>query len=200
MLCLVLDVAAASDTGRLEALFAAGVDWMQLRDRHAEARDLLDATDRALAAQETAHAGTRVLVNRRCDVALAAGAHGAHLGFDALAPEAARRLLGAPALLGASLHEPGERSDAELQALDYVHLAPIHTPISKPASRPPLGTDALARMTARGVPVLAQGGVSAERAAACVAAGARGVAVTGEVLRSPDPAEAAGRLRSALDG
>jgi thiamine monophosphate synthase len=49
------------------------------------------------------------------------------------------------------------------------------------------------------VPVLAQGGVDAANAASCVAAGAAGVAVTGEILLAPDPAAAARALRAALD-
>jgi thiamine-phosphate diphosphorylase len=130
-------------------------------------------------------------------VALAVGADGVHLGFDALAPASARRLLGEDALVGVSCHQPEEIAAAE--GASYAHLAPIFAPLSKAATREPLGVGALAR--ARGArPVLAQAGITAENAPACLAAGAAGVAVTGAILQAADPGAAARSLRQALDG
>jgi len=138
----------------------------------------------------------RVIVNRRVDVALAIGADGVHLGFDAMEVAAARRLLGPDALVGVSCHSTDEVRAA--RGASYAQLAPIFAPLSKLASRPPLGLAALGR-AAGGPPVLAQGGIDAAGAAALASAGAAGVAVTGAILLAPDPAQAAAALRSALD-
>ena len=135
-------------------------------------------------------------MNRRSDVALAIGAEGVHLGFDAVGTEVARQLLGPDALLGVSCHAPEEVHAAA--GASYAHLAPIFPPLSKAASRPALGLSAL-RAAAGARPVLAQGGVEASNAGACLEAGAAGIAVTGAVLMADDPGAAAAALRAALD-
>lgn len=180
----------------------AGVDWVQVRDRGLEGAALLEHADAVAGAARRAAAETgrkvRILVNRRADVALAAGADGVHLGFDAVAPETARRLLGPDALLGISAHAPAEVRGAPAE-VDYAHLAPIFAPISKAPVREPLGLGALAEATG-GPALLAQGGIDPERAARAREAGAAGVAVTGAILMADDPGAAAAALREALDG
>jgi len=202
-LSLVVDRACARGDlcAAVEAAVRGGVDWLQVRERALEGRALL-AHAEALAAAGRRGAGARaaplrVLVNRRADVALAMRADGVHLGFDAMAPRDARRVLGDAALLGASAHAPEEIDAAA--GLSYVHLAPVFAPLSKRSERAPLGLETLARAAARGVPVLAQGGIDAERARAAAAAGAAGVAVTGTILMTDDPERAARALREALD-
>ncbi len=182
------------------AAVSGGVDWVQVRERDLEAAELLALAERvaeaARAAAGAAGRELRILVNRRTDVALALGADGVHLGFDAVGPAAARRLLGPEALIGVSCHTP-----AEVRALSdasYAQLAPIFPPLSKPAERPALGLAALGR-AAGPLPVLAQGGIEAGNAAEAVAAGAAGAAVTGAILGSDDPGAAAAALREALD-
>lgn len=183
-----------------------GVDWVQVRDRALEGDALLALVD---AVRDAVRRGTsrrvaarppqapRVLVNRRADVALAAGADGVHLGYDGMAPADARSLLPEPALIGISAHAPFEIDPAS--GADYAHLAPIHTPRSKPASRPPLGETALAAAARRGLPVIAQGGLFEGNARGALAAGAAGIAVTGAILHADDPCAAARALREALD-
>ena len=183
----------------VSAAVAAGVDWLQVRDRSLDGDALLARVDalgaEARAAAERCGRSVRILVNRRGAAAPPAGPDGVHLGFDGLAPADARRLLGAGALVGISCHAPSEVGNT---AASYAHLAPIFPPLSKAPSRPPLGTAALG--AAHGLPVLAQGGITPENAAACVAAGAAGVAVTGAVMAAPDPGRAAAALRRELDG
>lgn len=91
------------------------------------------------------------------------------------------------------------RGAAAEGALSYAHLAPVFDPRSKPKTRPALGLAALRAVAQCGLPVLAQGGIDPERAAACAAAGAAGVAVSGYVLSAEDPGRAAAALREALD-
>ncbi len=195
----MLDAAALARCGEagLRAACDAGVDWVQLRDRSLCGGALLAAADRAVAAARGSTRPVRVLVNRRADVARAAGADGVHLGFDALPVARARALLGAQAWIGVSLHDPAA-AGAE-PAADYVHLAPIFAPLSKPLERIPLGLAGL-RTARRGVvPVIAQGGIEPANVRAVLAAGASGVAVTGAIAKAFDPALAAAALRSALD-
>ncbi len=221
ILCAVLDGDALSrDPQRFAAsLFEAGVDWIQLRDRKIEAAALLriaralvaarDAVQRTQAASGAPGAGAaralRVIVNKRADVALAAGADGVHLGLDALDPRTVDGLTPGNLRIGASLHSVAELEErlAGAEPLAYVHLAPIWAPRSKPAERPELGPVELARAARiaahAGVPLLAQGGLDAKRAADAIAAGAAGVAVTGDIGGAADPVAAAHALRRALD-
>jgi len=226
ILCAVLDVAAFGPRPEARALdlFRAGVDWIQLRDREVPAASLYQTSRALVRAREGSlresdrdplRVDPRVILNRRVDVALATGADGVQLGFDAMEPSQARTLLGATALVGVSLHganealdvmraadEPG-RESGSLRAKPahglYGQLAPIWDPRSKPASRPALGLGEFERACATGLPILAQGGLDADRAVQALGAGAAGIAVTGEVVQSADPAEAVRRLRRALD-
>jgi thiamine-phosphate pyrophosphorylase len=186
----------------VEAAVAAGVDWIQVRERDLPAAALLDfascMANAALRGARRAGRPLKVLVNRRADIALAIGADGVHLGFDAMDVDAARQVLGAAALVGVSTHSAAEALDAT--AASYVQLAPIYAPLSKAATRPALGPAAVADAASGNVPILAQGGVDAGNAAALCAAGAQGVAVTGAILMQADPAAAAAALRRALDG
>jgi len=188
----------------------AGVDWVQVRERGLEgARLLAFAEEVAAAARRGLPDGgaggplggagkreLRIVVNRRADVALAMGADGVHLGFDAMDVASARRILGAKALVGVSTHCVDEVRAGG--GASYVHLAPVFAPLSKPATREALGLAAVESAARAKVPVIAQGGIDASNAGAVRAAGAAGVAVTGAVLMAEDPAAATAALRRAL--
>jgi len=204
ILCVVLDVAglgpAPSSRGR--ALFAAGADWIQLRDRQVDDQQLFE-TARALvqARSERDHPSPdpKVVINRRADIALAAGADGVHLGFDGFPPAIAARLLGSNALIGCSLHAPSEFTAAAEAGAHYAHLAPIWDPFSKPATRPALGTQALQHARRISLPILAQGGVDPERAALAIEAGASGIAVSGPLAAGAEARQILKPLRASLD-
>jgi thiamine-phosphate pyrophosphorylase len=215
ILCAVLDATALGSAPRAFStqLFETGVDWIQLRDRSLESEALYEVALELVAGRDAARATIpgdethaedrrdppRVLLNRRADIALACGADGVHLGFDAIDPASARELLGADAVIGASFHEANEVGKARGSELSYAHLAPIWNPISKPASRPPLGLEALAQAAAFGLPILAQGGLDDDRARQAIEAGAAGIAVTGLLGQADDPCAAANTLRRVLD-
>ena len=206
----------AARPDEVRAAVAAGVDWVQLRDRTLPGRSLLESA-RALRAAAAAGAAGRpggcvLLLNRRLDVALAlscdprAGVRiGVHLGFDAPSLAEARRVLDALGPLrgpvGVATHGPEEVATAAAAGADYAQLAPIFDPISKPRERPALGTFALAEASRGAGPcrLLAQGGIDGGSAEAALRAGAHGVAVTGAVLGASDPGAAAAGLRATLD-
>jgi len=203
ILCLVLDrsVCRLPPLDAVRAAVSGGVDWIQIRERELEAGPLAALSREIAAAAGEAAEGRAIslIVNRRLDIALAVGCRGAHLGFDASSVSDARRLLGEAARIGVSAHCVDEVAAAAAEGADYVHLAPIRAPLSKPGSRPPLGLVAVSQASHCGIPVLAQGGIDADFCGEVVRAGAAGIAVTGAVLMDPDPGRAAAELRAALD-
>lgn len=102
-----------------------------------------------------------------------------------------------PAVVGRSCHHPAELGSAAAEGCTYAFLSPVFTTASKPGYGPALGLGALA---APPLPTWALGGVGARNAAACVAAGAAGVAVMGEIMRAGDPAEAVAAIIASLEG
>jgi len=184
---------------RIAALVDAGVDRIQLRDRSLDGRDWLSFADCVSEAARRVRPDVEIFVNRRIDVALAIEADGVHLGFDALEPGEARALLGQSVQIGVSTHDAAEAIAATRAGADYVHLAPVFDPLSKPATRPPLGLAAVREAARGGARVLAQGGVTHGNAADLIRAGAMGVAVTGMVLGAEEPPHAVAALRAVLD-
>ncbi len=203
ILCLVTDRGAARGdlTQAVAAAVRAGVDWVQIRARDLDGDELLAHAEEInrSARQAAAQQGGRVkiFVNGRVDIALEIGADGVQLGLGAADPKTARRLLGDSARIGISTHHPDEIRGAPPE-VDYVHLAPIFEPLSKPHSGPFLGVQAIAEAARHGIPVIAQGGITAANATAVAAAGAAGIAVTGAILSAADPGEATRALRDAL--
>lgn len=113
------------------------------------------------------------VVNDDVEAALELGADGVHLGRD---DPGAERALGAGLLLGASAASVDEARDAKGAA--YVGAGPVWATPTKPDADPPIGLQGLAEICrAVSVPVIAIGGVDASNAAACIQAGAAGVAV-----------------------
>ena len=201
LLCLVTDrrVCRGLLAEAVAAAVAGGVDWVQIREKDLSGAALLALCEEVASAARRVRAEVRVLVNRHCDIALAAALDGVHLGFDAVPPVSARRLLGARFLVGASTHAAGELDREACGVLGYAQLAPIFPPLSKSKGRPPLGPAALRAASTSGLPLLAQGGIDAGNAADCIRAGAAGVAVTGAILLAAAPEAAAAALRRSLD-
>jgi thiamine-phosphate pyrophosphorylase len=154
----------------------AGVDWVQIREKDLPARRLLALTEDA-ARQARQRGSTRVLVNDRLDVALAAQAHGVHLGTHSMPVDIVRRLAPREFVVGVSCHSLEEALAAESAGADYILLGPIFATPSKLRYGPPLGLAKLREVTLRiSVPVLALGGITIDRIAACRENGAAGIA------------------------
>jgi len=154
---------------------AAGIDWIQIREKDLSARDLFDLIQRAQALPNPA--ATKLLVNTRVDVALAAGAAGAHLPSGSPPPRHWRAIAPPDFLIGVSCHTLDEARAAEQDGAGYILFGPVFTPRSKPADLPPRGLDRLAEAArAVAIPVLALGGITNENASQCISAGAAGVA------------------------
>lgn len=179
-----------------EAVFRGGCRWLSLREKDLEPAARLALLRRLV---ETGRRyGAAVTLHGDPAEALAAEAAGVHLPGGG-SPRAARRLLGAAALIGVSAHARAEAEAAAHAGAGYVSLSPVFPSASKPNYGPPLGLAGL-RAAAGGlaVPVVALGGVTEANAAGCLAAGAAAVAVMGPVARAADPAAATARLLAAL--
>ena len=158
----------------VEAL-GAGVDLVQIREKDLATRDLLKLVEGAVSA--TAGTSTRVVVNDRLDVALAAGAGGVHLGHQSLPADAVRGMVPGEFLVGVSCHSLAEAIAAEQAKADYILLGPIFETPSKLAYGPPLGLEKLREVATRvKLPLLALGGMTVDRVRPCLEAGATGIA------------------------
>lgn len=163
-------------------LAAEGVDFFQLREKELSggalitlAREVRDAL---------AGTSTRLLINGRCDVALAVGAHGVHLtsGLDDLTPDQIHRLFAAAGkipLVTLSCHSLPDVERAARQPLTAILFGPVHGKTVK--GRQVAGGVGLERLRdacrlAAPLPVFALGGITAGNTADCLRAGAAGVA------------------------
>jgi thiamine-phosphate pyrophosphorylase len=190
---------AREDVGDLEEfldiILAAGVDAVQLREKDAEAGDLL-RWGTVFRASADRH-GALFFVNDRPDVALALAADGVHVGQNDLSPDFVRMLVGPDVLIGLSTHSQEQLEEASPDA-DYVCVGPIHeTPTKEGRPATGLGIVAAAAKRERR-PWFAIGGIDGETLPAVVGAGATRVVVVRAVTEATDPAEAARSLLAAL--
>jgi thiamine-phosphate pyrophosphorylase len=181
-----------------DAALAGGVDIVQLREKHLEARAELAALD--VLAEVCARHGALLSVNDRADVALAAGADVLHLGQDDLPVALARRIVGDEVVVGRSTHDEAQaKAAAGEDGVDYFCTGPCWPTPTKPG-RPAPGLD-LVRATAAAAPErpwFAIGGIDEARLGEVLAAGASRVVVVRAVTEAADPQTAASRLAAAL--
>ncbi len=155
---------------------AAEIDVIQLREGDLDGGQL--ATLAAAIVGVTRGSSTRVVVNERLDVALAAGADGVHLRGDTFDASRVRSMVAPGFLIGRSVHSRSEALDAG--PVDYIIAGTVWTTPSKPDGHPLLGPEGLADIAAASpVPVIGIGGVAAGRAQALAVAGAAGGAAIG---------------------
>src|SRR5690242_2005416 len=177
------------------AAVQGGATIVQVRGKDASVRDLV-----SLARALTAELAVPVLVNDRVDVALVAGAAGAHLGQDDVPLAAVRPHVPAGFILGISVGSPSEAERARACHADYWSIGPCYATTNKPDAGQPLGATgfaALARLAPE-VPVIGIGGITAANAARVAQAGAVGVAVIHAVLGAADPRAAAAAVLDAV--
>jgi thiamine-phosphate pyrophosphorylase len=173
----------------------AGIDLIQIREKDLPTRALLQLVESVVATAKGSQ--TRIVVNDRLDVALAAGADGVHLGTQSIPAQALRKRVPKGFLVGVSCHSREDVLMAETAGADYVLLGPLFETPSKIAYGPPLGLDILreAASVTRSA-ILALGGISVERVRGCLEAGAAGIAGIRIFQEAPSLASRVRELRA----
>jgi len=169
----------------VQAAVDAEIPLFQIREKSLSARELYELVVRAVSI--TRDTKTQLLVNDRVDVARAAGADGVHLTSRSLPARLVRSTCGAEFLIGVSTHSLEEAQAARAGGADFVVFGPVFETESKRAFGPPQGLDNLRAVTRalNDFPVLAIGGITLDNIAACLSAGASGVAAI-RLLDTPE--------------
>jgi thiamine-phosphate pyrophosphorylase len=134
-----------------------------------------------------------VIVNDRADIAKLAAADGVHVGQDDLDPPSVRRILGTSAIIGLSTHSLDQVRAAVAQPVDYIAVGPVFGTGTKDTGYDEVGTAlvaqaaSLVRDAGTGQPIVAIGGISLDRTAEVIRAGAASVAVISDLLFTGDP-------------
>ena len=182
----------------LEAVLGAGADIIQLREKDAEAGDIVRWSEDFRAAAD--RHGALFMINDRADVAVAAGADGVHVGQNDLSPAWARRVVGPEMIIGLSTHSAMEFDGGDPEA-DYLCVGPLYATPTKPG-RPATGLEIVQHAAARARdgrerrPWFAIGGIDAASLPGVVAAGAARIVVV-RAAAGPDPGSA---VRALLAG
>jgi thiamine-phosphate pyrophosphorylase len=190
----IIDADAAAQAGwavldLARACLDGGATFLQLRAKHATGRWLIDTAAAIVALG--APAGVQLIVNDRADIARLAGAAGVHVGQEDLPADAARRIVGPDRIVGVSTHTTAQLDAAVREPVDYIAIGPVFGTASKSTGYDAIGLamveQAAVRAHARGLRVVAIGGITLDSAADVVRAGADAVAVIGDLLRTGDP-------------
>lgn len=166
-------------------MLGGGASFIQLRDKEAIGRELLDQAMACL--RLTRRAGATLIINDRIDVVLTAGADGVHLGQEDLSVAEAREILGKDKIIGVSTHSIDQFRAALETSADYIAVGPVYPTLTKENPDPVVGLELVreARKLADR-PLVAIGGINHERAPEVISAGADSVAVISALYPLPE--------------
>jgi thiamine-phosphate pyrophosphorylase len=199
VLCFVVSQADAKD-GDVEKLVseavAGGVDMVQLRDRSLSSGELLELARKL---KRVTRGKALLVINDRVDVAEAVEADGVQLPENGLPTRTVRSVMGRYVVLGRSVHDVEKAHQAQRDGAEFVIAGTMYKSPSKTDAKP-VGPGLISDITkdASSLPVLAIGGVTAEKVEELVKAGAAGVAVVSAIAGAEDPKAAAQALTAAL--
>jgi len=199
-LYVILDAAllTVSETECAQKLADAGVRLLQYRNKSASSGELFESSKRL--ASQLAPQGVTFVVNDRADVASLVDAIGVHVGQEDLSVEAARQVIGTEKWVGVSTHNLEQFERAAATSADYVAVGPVFATSTKANPDPVVGIDFLRRVRALTTkPIVAIGGITLDRAAEVIRAGANSVAVASDILRAPDPGRRARQYIALLE-
>ena len=170
-----------------EELLAAGITFVQYRNKSGTARQMLE---QARELKQRLGSRAKLIMNDRADLCLAADFDGLHVGQDDLSPESARRIIGPDRWLGVSTHNSEQLAEADKTSADYVAIGPVFATSSKMNPDPVIGLEGVRRArTLTRKPLVAIGGITRSNAGSVIEAGADSVAVISDLL--PDPRKSA---------
>jgi len=185
------DVCAAAGRAPLDvsrAFLSAGASWLQLRCKTMASGPFLDLAGAILA--DVHRASATLIINDRADVAMLCGAHGLHVGQNDLTAVDARKVVGPSSVLGLSTHTPEQWEAAVREPVSYIAIGPVFGTGTKDTGYNAVELETVKRAStsasAHGLPTVAIGGITIERAKSVIDAGAASVAVISDLLRG-DP-------------
>jgi thiamine-phosphate pyrophosphorylase len=170
------------------AYIDGGARVLQVRAKHLPSAAFLDLCDTIVAIARAA--GTHVIVNDRADIARVSRAAGVHVGQEDVQAQAARAQVGPDAIVGLSTHTIAQVEAAVREPVSYIAVGPVFGTSTKATGYEPVGLELVRAAAERsgGLPIVAIGGITIERAPGVLAAGASAVAVIGDLLAGDDPA------------
>lgn len=170
----------------MEAVLRGGADIVQLRDKYASKRDLLEKAK--MLRELTAKYGVPLIINDYPDIALATEADGVHLGQDDMSLSVARNILGPNRIIGISTHSIEQARAAMSDGADYIGVGPVFPTGTKPG-RTAVTTAYVSQAAAeiKAIPFVAIGGITVENAGEVLSAGARRLCAVSAIVGSPDP-------------
>ena len=180
-------------------LIEAGVRMLQYRSKRGSARETLEIS--ACLARIAEEKSVALFVNDRPDIAALSGASGVHVGQTDLSVEDAREVIGEGKWVGVSTHTEKQFRAAIKTSADYVSMGPVFATKSKDDPDAVVGTEFVRRvrgLTAK--PIVAIGGITLERAAEVMDAGADSVAVISDILRAENPVRRAEEFLRVVEG
>jgi thiamine-phosphate pyrophosphorylase len=179
-------------------LMDAGVRLLQYRAKNVPARETLETAKQI--AELARIKGANFFVNDRPDLAYLAGADGVHVGQDDLSVEQARTIVGQDYWVGVSTHNRHQFERAAASSADYVAIGPLFATTSKANPDPVVGTALLRELRLlTEKPIVAIGGITLDRAAEVIEAGADSVAVISDILGASDPGQQARKFIQRLE-
>jgi thiamine-phosphate pyrophosphorylase len=182
------------------AWLSAGVRLIQLRAKHLPSGPFLELADELVSL--CVDAGAELIINDRADIAAMARAGGLHLGQDDVTPKDARLVVGERSLIGLSTHDRGQVEAGIAEPVQYLAFGPVFPTATKDTGYQALGLDPLrdaVRIVAQaGLPLVAIGGLTIDRAPAVREAGADSLAVITDLLSVPDLSGVESRARAWL--
>jgi thiamine-phosphate pyrophosphorylase len=193
-LCAIIDTDAAVRAGwpvidLVNAFLDGGARFLQLRAKSMPGGQMLETA--AAIAGLARSCGARVIINDRADIARLSGADGVHVGQEDLAPGAVRAIVGDNAIVGLSTHTVDQLGRAASEPVSYLAIGPVFGTTTKATGYDAVGLEmvreAARRAGARGLPLVAIGGITLDLAPSVIAAGAASVAVIGDLLSTGDP-------------
>jgi thiamine-phosphate pyrophosphorylase len=181
----------------LDGALAGGADLIQLRDKTADDREVVDAA--AWARERCARHGALFILNDRPDLAVEVGADGVHVGQDDMPVAQARAIVGEDAIVGLSTHSVAQADAGARSGADYIAVGPVHATPTK-EGRPAIGLEPIRHAAAHvaGLPWFAIGGIDQHTVGDVVAAGAGRAVIVRAIAHADDPEAVTRALRAAL--
>jgi thiamine-phosphate pyrophosphorylase len=190
----IVDVDAAAAAGwtppdLARAYIAGGARLLQLRGKQLASGAFLELA-RTIVEMGRSD-GADVIINDRADIAALAQAAGVHVGQEDLSPREVRRVVGNDTAVGLSTHTLEQLEHALGEPITYIAVGPVFSTATKDTGYAEVGLSfvaAAARLAAaRGLPLVAIGGITLDRARSVMEAGAASVAVIGDLLATGNP-------------